>query len=171
MNAEQIIILASGGVIILFLLWFFFGEKRATVAAPTDSRVQVSVGAREEASGGGRQVAGVDPPDQSYTSYRSNKSYRSHKTNDPTTLNTQLSILNLSISGMTCAACVSRIGKHLKRLPEVTEANVHLLANRGVVQYDEAQATTKHILEKVTDNGGGAWVVPEDTNSATAQGK
>jgi len=45
---------------------------------------------------------------------------------------------DLAITGMTCAACVSRVEKAARRVPGVADAAVNLLANRGMFSYDPA---------------------------------
>ena len=43
--------------------------------------------------------------------------------------------LELTIEGMTCASCVGRVEKALKRVPGVLEANVNLATERASVRY------------------------------------
>ena len=43
--------------------------------------------------------------------------------------------LDLTIEGMTCASCVSRVEKALERVPGVIEANVNLATERASVRY------------------------------------
>jgi len=49
--------------------------------------------------------------------------------------------LELTIDGMTCAACVRRVEVVLKKVPGVTEAHVNLAARRASVQAPEALIT------------------------------
>ena len=59
---------------------------------------------------------------------------------------------DLTITGMTCAACVSRVEKAARRVPGVTDAAVNLLANRGTFSYDPAQTSPSAIaaaIEKI----------------------
>ncbi|HEY7805495.1 MAG TPA: heavy metal translocating P-type ATPase [Orrella sp.] len=47
-----------------------------------------------------------------------------------------MSKLDLSIDGMTCAACVRRVETVLKKVPGVTQANVNLAARRAALEID-----------------------------------
>lgn len=60
---------------------------------------------------------------------------------------------SLTISGMTCAACVSRVEKAALRVPGVTDAAVNLLAGRGVVTYDPKHTNPTSISSAVSRIG------------------
>ena len=49
-----------------------------------------------------------------------------------------MSKLDLSIDGMTCAACVRRVETVLKKVPGVTQASVNLAARRAALELDDA---------------------------------
>lgn len=51
-----------------------------------------------------------------------------------------MSKIDLSIDGMTCAACVRRVETVLKKVPGVTDASVNLAARRAALNVDDAQA-------------------------------
>ncbi len=55
----------------------------------------------------------------------------------------------LNVRGMTCAACVARVEKSLRRVEGVKEAAVNLAAERAAVVYDPAQATVEDLLQAV----------------------
>lgn len=59
----------------------------------------------------------------------------------------------LQISGMTCAACATRIEKGLTKLAGVKEASVNLAIEKATIVYDEGQLALKQIEEKVEDLG------------------
>jgi len=63
-----------------------------------------------------------------------------------------------SVSGMSCASCVSRVEKSLRDLPGVTAVAVNLASNRAVVEHTR-QADTSAMLRAVTDAGYGIEVV------------
>jgi Cu+-exporting ATPase len=46
--------------------------------------------------------------------------------------------VTIPVSGMTCAACSSRVQRTLSRTPGVTEANVNLMLKNAVVEFDPA---------------------------------
>ena len=54
-------------------------------------------------------------------------------TTETTTSPPSLSTLNLSVGGMTCASCVGRVERALKKVPGVQEATVNLARNLGLI--------------------------------------
>ncbi len=58
-----------------------------------------------------------------------------------------------SISGMTCAACATRIEKGLNKLGGVTKANVNLTLERATVEYNPSSVTDEEIIKKVESLG------------------
>lgn len=60
---------------------------------------------------------------------------------------------NLQISGMTCAACATRIEKGLSKLAGVKEANVNLAMEKATVTYDKDQLDLEKIEKKIEDLG------------------
>jgi Cu+-exporting ATPase len=79
-----------------------------------------------------------------------------------TDMNTQL-----TIEGMTCAACATRVGRALQAVPGVTHAHVNLATERAEIQGDVPLAT---LLEAVEDSGYGAhpFTPAEDRAAARA---
>lgn len=61
--------------------------------------------------------------------------------------------VNLKISGMSCAACATRIEKGLAKLPGVNRAAVNFAAEKAAVTYDSAQIQVRDIAKKVEDLG------------------
>lgn len=59
---------------------------------------------------------------------------------------------DLTMTGMTCAACVGRVEKAALRVPGVTEAAVNLLANSGVFRYDRNNYARPY-LHLLSENG------------------
>jgi Cu+-exporting ATPase len=55
----------------------------------------------------------------------------------------------LDLEGMTCASCVMRIEKGLKKVPGVKDANVNLATEQAVVTYDPAQTNLEQMVQKV----------------------
>jgi P-type Cu+ transporter len=60
---------------------------------------------------------------------------------------------NLQISGMTCAACATRIEKGLNKLEGVETANVNLALEKGAIKYDPAKINVVDIQKKIQDLG------------------
>ena len=50
--------------------------------------------------------------------------------------------VTLSITGMTCAACATRIEKNIAKVPGVQKANVNLATEKASVIYDPAATET-----------------------------
>ena len=61
--------------------------------------------------------------------------------------------VELTISGMTCAACSARIEKGLNRLPGVLKANVNLALETGTVEYDSSQIGVSDLVRQVEKLG------------------
>src|SRR3954466_1976569 len=62
---------------------------------------------------------------------------------------------NLSITGMTCASCVNRVEKALKKVPGVSLASVNLSNEQAAVSYDSAQVAPSLLLQAVERAGYG----------------
>lgn len=60
---------------------------------------------------------------------------------------------NLQISGMTCAACSTRIEKSLNKLAGVETATVNLALEKSAIKYDPAQIKIEDIEKKIKDLG------------------
>ncbi|WP_026575938.1 heavy metal translocating P-type ATPase [Bacillus sp. UNC438CL73TsuS30] len=62
------------------------------------------------------------------------------------------------ITGMTCAACATRIEKGLYKLAGVVKANVNLALEKATVEYNSAVLSTGEIIKKVEVLGYGAHI-------------
>jgi len=62
-------------------------------------------------------------------------------------------IQELEIRGMTCASCVGRVERKLKKVPGVDEAQVNLATERASVRYDPGQ-TDVDVLVKAIESAG-----------------
>jgi P-type Cu+ transporter len=60
---------------------------------------------------------------------------------------------NLQISGMTCAACATRIEKGLNKLEGVETANVNLALEKSAIKFDPAKINIVDIQKKIQDLG------------------
>ncbi len=70
----------------------------------------------------------------------------------PTSASTSLTRIDLAITGMTCAACSTRIEKVLNRLPAV-EATVNFASERAQVSFDPSSMTVDRLLETIRKAG------------------
>ena len=64
----------------------------------------------------------------------------------------------LEITGMTCAACSTRVEKGLNKMDGVLEANVNLALERATIEYNPTAISAKDLIKKVEDLGYGAMV-------------
>ncbi len=74
--------------------------------------------------------------------------------------------LDLAISGMTCAACSTRLEKVLNRLPGV-EARVNLAAEKARLRYTPGVASPDQVLAAVAKAGFGAAPITEASRAET----
>jgi len=75
--------------------------------------------------------------------------------------------VDLAIKGMTCASCVARVERKLKRVPGVAEASVNLATECATVAYDPGAATAADLIAAVEATGyGAAPVVRESVEMA-----
>ncbi|MET3289093.1 UNVERIFIED_CONTAM: Cu+-exporting ATPase [Brevibacillus sp. OAP136] len=79
--------------------------------------------------------------------------------------------VNLDITGMTCAACATRIEKGLKKLPGVTDANVNLTMERATVEFNPQETGPDKMIQKVKDLGYGATLPVTASEKADDRGK
>src|SRR5205085_12518154 len=63
--------------------------------------------------------------------------------------------IDLAITGMTCASCVNRVEKALKKVPGVSAASVNLANEQAAVSYDSAQVAPSQLLQAVERAGYG----------------
>ncbi len=61
--------------------------------------------------------------------------------------------VELGVQGMTCAACVRRVEKALRKVPGVSEADVNLVTNRATVRFDPAAASVDRIAAAIEGAG------------------
>lgn len=68
-----------------------------------------------------------------------------------------------AIQGMTCSSCQAHVGKAVSKLEGVKNANVNLLSNYMVVEYDESMLDNEKIIKAVVDAGYGANVAEKES--------
>ncbi|MGM0712865.1 heavy metal translocating P-type ATPase [Brevibacillus parabrevis] len=61
--------------------------------------------------------------------------------------------VELNITGMTCAACSTRIEKGLNKMPGVLKANVNLAMETATVEYDSSQLGVSDLVRQVEKLG------------------
>jgi len=65
----------------------------------------------------------------------------------------QIKEITLPISGMTCAACATRIEKGLNKLEGVEQATVNLALEKAAIKYNPDTTNTEHFVQKIKDLG------------------
>jgi len=89
----------------------------------------------------------------------------------PTTTATALAAtarVDLAVEGMTCASCVARVERKLKRVPGVAEASVNLATERATVAYDPGTTTAADLIAAVEATGYGAAPVMQESVETVA---
>jgi Cu+-exporting ATPase len=71
--------------------------------------------------------------------------------------------VTMEIEGMTCASCVNRIERKLKKTPGVQEANVNLATEKGTVKFDPGQVGVGELVKAVEAAGYRATPLEEAT--------
>jgi Cu+-exporting ATPase len=79
-----------------------------------------------------------------------------------------MTTLDFDIGGMTCAACVGRVERGLKKVPGVEDVAVNLATERARVAYDPAQTSPEALALAVQDIGYEARL-PEPAPPQTAE--
>lgn len=70
---------------------------------------------------------------------------------------------DFKVTGMTCAACSSRVERVLNKMEGVTKAEVNLATEDLHIDYDDSKLKTQDIIGKIEKAGYGAYEVKEDT--------
>ncbi len=79
--------------------------------------------------------------------------------------------LTLPVEGMTCASCVLRVEKTLKKIDGVVEANVNLATEKVSLTFDAEQISLSQIASAVEDAGYKLILPDEKSNSKTQSGE
>jgi len=77
--------------------------------------------------------------------------------------------LTIPIEGMTCASCVLRVEKALKKVEGVADAAVNLASEKARIEFDSSRVTLEQLQKAVADSGY-TLVVPDQANTASDQG-
>jgi P-type Cu+ transporter len=68
----------------------------------------------------------------------------------------------LVLTGMTCAACSTRIEKGLNRMDGVLQANVNLALEKATVEFNPSAVSPKELIQKVESLGYGAMMKSDE---------
>ena len=77
-------------------------------------------------------------------------------------MSTKVKEASLQITGMTCAACATRIEKGLNKMDGVEQANVNLALEKSSIKYDPAKLSEADFEKKIESLGYG--VVKQKAN-------
>jgi P-type Cu+ transporter len=75
--------------------------------------------------------------------------------------------IELDITGMTCAACSTRVEKGLNKMDGVLMANVNLALEKATVEYNPSLLSPKEMIQKVDKLGYGANVKNDENAQDT----
>jgi Cu+-exporting ATPase len=75
----------------------------------------------------------------------------------------------IPVSGMTCAACQSRVQRTLTETPGVTDATVNLMMGNATVAYDAAAVQPSALVERIRSTGYGAELPATDRTAFEEQ--
>ncbi|MEP7346819.1 MAG: heavy metal translocating P-type ATPase, partial [Gemmatimonadaceae bacterium] len=76
--------------------------------------------------------------------------------------------LTIPVTGMTCAACQSRVQRVLQKAPGVREASVNLMTNSASIVFDPSKTDAPTLVDKIRGTGYGAEL-PTEMQSAFAE--
>ncbi len=79
--------------------------------------------------------------------------------------------LTIPIEGMTCASCVRRVERALKKVPGVSEATVNLATERATVKFLPGQVAIADLRRAVDDAGYRLREVAEEERDAEAEAR
>jgi Cu+-exporting ATPase len=77
--------------------------------------------------------------------------------------------IDLPVTGMTCAACASRVERSLQKAPGVRHAGVNLATARATVEFDPGATDIPHLVRVVEDAGYGVAELPTSADPAAAR--
>ena len=80
-------------------------------------------------------------------------------------------IIEIDISGMTCASCSGTIENLLKNTDGVQDASVNLMMERATIHVTDPTLTPERIIEEIEDIGFGAeiYAIKEDNGPQTME--
>ena len=77
--------------------------------------------------------------------------------------------IRIPVSGMTCAACQSRVQRTLQKQPGVTEATVNLMMKNATVSFDPNETSPDRLVEAIRSTGYGAELASPDQTAFEEQ--
>src|SRR6185312_8828332 len=77
--------------------------------------------------------------------------------------------VRIPVSGMTCAACSSRVQRALQKQPGVADANVNLMMKTATVRFDPEVVTPERLVDAIKETGYGAELASPDQTAFEEQ--
>ncbi len=84
-------------------------------------------------------------------------------------LATEHRTIRIPVTGMTCAACQSRVQRTLQKQPGVDDATVNLILNDATVTFDPATTSPEALVALIQDVGYGASIAAPDQTALEEQ--
>ncbi len=78
-------------------------------------------------------------------------------------------IIRIPVSGMTCAACQSRVQRTLQKQPGVADASVNLMMHNATVTFDPRTTTPEQLVKAIRESGYGAELAPPEQTAFDEQ--
>lgn len=75
-------------------------------------------------------------------------------------MGSKIDTVSLPVEGMTCASCVARVEKVLKKVDGVAEVNVNLATEKVTITFDHSKTSLENLAVKVDDAGYKLIVAP-----------
>jgi Cu+-exporting ATPase len=77
--------------------------------------------------------------------------------------------VRIPVTGMTCAACSSRVQRMLQKAPGVSDAAVNLMMKSATVTFDPGATSADQLIEVIRDTGYGAALADADQSAFEEQ--
>jgi len=77
--------------------------------------------------------------------------------------------VRIPVSGMTCAACQSRVQRALQKTPGVADASVNLMMNSATVTFDPTVSSPDALVNVIRGTGYGAELAPPEQTAFEEQ--
>ncbi|MEO6445321.1 MAG: heavy metal translocating P-type ATPase [Gemmatimonadaceae bacterium] len=77
--------------------------------------------------------------------------------------------IRIPVSGMTCAACQSRVQRTLQKQPGVSDATVNLMMKNATITFDPSAASPEDLVEAIRQTGYGAELANPDQTAFEEQ--
>jgi Cu+-exporting ATPase len=77
--------------------------------------------------------------------------------------------IRIPVSGMTCAACQSRVQRTLQKQPGVADASVNLMMKSATVTFDRSAVSPERLVEAIRATGYGAELASPDQTAFDEQ--